>query len=799
MAKNLVIVESPAKAKTIEGFLGKDFTVKSSMGHIRDLVKKNMGVEVSNGFLPKYEVPSEKKHIVSELKKLADKAEVVWLASDEDREGEAISWHLFEALKLSHDKVKRIVFHEITKNAIQNAIAQPRTIDIHLVDAQQTRRILDRLVGFEISPVLWRKVQPKLSAGRVQSVAVRLIVEREREIDAFTTSSQYRVTAVFISEEKGSKKQPIKAELTKRFDTQEEAYQFLSLCTDASFEIKDLNKRLVKRSPAAPFTTSTLQQEAARKLRFSVSRTMLIAQRLYESGKITYMRTDSVNLSEEALSGAKQQISSVFGKEYHERRTYKTKSANAQEAHEAIRPTYYDVTSIDGDRDERVLYDLIYKRFIASQMADAELEKTTVEIEVQPTSDKVSIVSNLNQNKPFLFKAEGEIIKFEGFLKVYLESSDDDEGTEDEKNSTILPPLKVGEMLGYKEIVATQRYTRPPARFTEAALVKKLEELGIGRPSTYAPTISTIQKRGYVHKDEKQGLERQYGQLVLTENKKITTEVKTEITGADKGKLFPTDIAMVVNDFLIKNFPNIVDLQFTAEIEKELDDIATGELDWQKMLTDFYEPFKQIVNDTIETSERATGERILGNDSLGREVSVRIARFGPVAQIRVVDNPEIKPIFAGLRKDQKLESITLEEALELFRLPRTAGIYEEKDIVIAVGRFGPYVRHDGKFVSIPKAFDPYTISLDECITLIEEKRKKDSEKLIQSWDSHPDLQILNGRWGPYISFGDNNYKIPKGTDPKTISLEEVISIVGDVTVVPKSPAKGKSRKKGSSK
>ncbi len=775
MPNNLVIVESPAKAKTIEKFLGKDFQVESSYGHIRDLEKKNNGVDVTNNFEPKYIIPADKKHVVSELKKLAKKADTVWLASDEDREGEAISWHLKEALKLPDDKTKRIVFHEITKNAILNAIENPRSIDENLVNAQQARRILDRLVGFEISPILWRKVRPKLSAGRVQSVAVRLIVEREREIDAFVPTSKFRVVGEF-SAQNGSAKL-VKAELNERFETEKEALEFLEKCKSAQFTIDAIEKRPVKKSPSAPFTTSTLQQEAARKLRFSVAKTMMIAQKLYEAGKITYMRTDSVNLSELAINTAKETIAEEFGAEYSHPRQFKTKSKNAQEAHEAIRPTYINKRTVGGSADEKALYDLIWKRTAASQMAEAELERTTVKI--KPDNDSR------------LFTAKGEVILFDGFLKVYMESTDDDETSEED--STLLPPLKKDEKLELKKVEAVERFTRPPARYTEASLVKKLEELGIGRPSTYAPTISTIQKRGYVEKGEREGTERNYTKLSLIDNE-IKKETLTEITGADKGKLFPTDIGILVTDFLKQYFPKILDYKFTAKVEEELDDIARGAIAWEEMLKLFYKPFHETVEETLEKSERVSGERILGTDpKTGKQVSVRMARYGAVAQLTDLIDEEAKPEYAALLKGQKLESITLEEALELFKLPREVGEYEGEKVIAAIGRFGPYVRHKSKFYSLGKVYDPHTITIDEAIEVIEAKRKADREKLIKTFEEDAEMQILNGRWGPYIKKGKKNYKIPKGTEAKELSYEDCLKLIKEGDSKPKTKRKRKKK------
>ncbi len=761
MPKNLVIVESPAKAKTIEGYLGKDFLVTSSYGHIRDLEKKNKGVDIENDFKPFYKISEEKKKVVTELKKLSKKAEMIWLATDEDREGEAISWHLKEALELDEDKIQRIVFSEITKTAILNAIKNPRKIDYHLVDAQQARRILDRLVGFEVSGILWRKVKSKLSAGRVQSVAVRLIVEREREIDAFVPESRYKVVANFSVEDEKGKKTNLKAELARYLKDEKEAQEFLKSCSTSDFIVDDVEKKPVKKSPAAPFTTSTLQQEASRKLRYSVSRTMLLAQRLYEAGKITYMRTDSVNLSDFAIDAAEQAIKSDFGKEYLQRRQFKTKSKSAQEAHEAIRPTDFNKESVDGPKDENALYELIWKRAIASQMSDAEIERTTAKIKITGSKD--------------VLNAKGEVIKFDGFLKVYLEDTDDENG--ENGDDAILPPLKVGQQLEMKDVTATERYTRASARFTEASLVKKLEELGIGRPSTYAPTISTIQKRDYVHKDEKMGTERAYKVLSLNKKKEIKSETKTEITGADKGKLFPTDIAMLVTDFLNQHFPQIMDYQFTANVEDELDEIAMGKMKYSKMLKEFYFPFHEKVEHTTETSERASGERILGIDPKTKKtVSVRMARFGPVAQLTDPNDPEAKPEYAGIRRDQKLELITLEEALHLFKLPRVVGIFEDKEVVAAIGRFGPYLRHDGKFYSLKKEYDPHTVSEADAVDVIEAKRVADAEKFIKVFDEDPTFQILNGRWGPYLKAGKKNVKLPKDRDPASFTYEECVEL-----------------------
>ncbi|MBK9284144.1 MAG: type I DNA topoisomerase [Sphingobacteriaceae bacterium] len=757
MSKNLVIVESPAKAKTIEGFLGKDFTVKSSFGHVRDLVKKGYGIDIEKNFTPTYEVQPEKEKVIAELKKLSKGADMVWLASDEDREGEAISWHLFETLGLDKKKTKRIVFHEITKPAIEKAIKNPREIDINLVNAQQARRILDRLVGFELSPILWKKVRPSLSAGRVQSVAVRLIVEREREIQSFVPTSAFKVAAIFQVENSS-----VKAELDKRFKTDKEAEEFLNKCKSAIYEIVSLETKPAKRTPAAPFTTSTLQQEAARKLGFSVAQTMMVAQRLYEAGKITYMRTDSVNLSETAINQAKDAITKDYGNKYYQFRQFKNKSKGAQEAHEAIRPTYINVQEIEGERNEQRLYDLIWKRTIASQMADAELEKTTAKIGIS-TSNEV-------------FVAQGEVLKFDGFLKVYIEGTDEEN---DEENSSMLPPMKEGNKLKVKEINATQRFTHHPPRYTEASLVKKLEELGIGRPSTYAPTISTVQKRNYVEKVDKEGKPRNYTYLIL-EGDKIAKEIKTENTGAEKSKLFPTDIGMVVNDFLFQYFPDILDFHFTAKVEEEFDEIADGKLEWTKMLKEFYKPFHKNVEKTIDKSERASGERLLGKDPVSKkDIIVRIGRFGPLAQIGVADEQTgEKPKFAALRKDQRMETITLDEALLLFKMPRITGEFEGKEMKVGIGRFGPYIVHNSVFTSLGKEDDPYTVEADRCIELILAKRKKDAEKLIKSFDENPDLKIVNGRWGPFISMNRENFRIPKGTEPSKLSFADVVQIIG---------------------
>ena len=769
MAKNLLIVESPAKAKTIEGYLGKDFTVKSSYGHIRDLVKSEDAIDIKNNFEQKYEVPADKKQVVSELKKLAKEADVVWLASDEDREGEAISWHLFDTLGLKDANTRRIVFHEITKPAILKAIENPRKIDYNLVYAQQARRVLDRLVGFELSPVLWKKVKPSLSAGRVQSVAVRLIVDREREINKFNAEAAFKIVAVF-----GKGREAFKAELPERFAKQEDAEKFLTDCIGANFTVSNLDTRPAKRSPAAPFTTSTLQQEASRKLGFSVSRTMTVAQKLYESGKITYMRTDSVNLSDTALDAAAKQINSAYGEKYHQLRKYKTKSAGAQEAHEAIRPTYFDVHTIDGDTSEKRLYELIWKRAIASQMSEALFEKTTAKISI--SSRREELIAN------------GEVMKFDGFLKVYLESSDEEEETTASEDNAILPPLTKGQQLDVQEISATERFTRPPARYTEASLVKKLEELGIGRPSTYAPTISTIQNRGYVVKEEREGKSRNFRVLTL-KGQNITKEEKTENTGAERGKLFPTDIGSVVNDFLVQYFKEIVDFHFTATVEKQFDEIAQGLEEWTDMIRNFYQPFHKGVENTIETADKATGERELGvHPENGKKVSVRIGRFGPFVQVGESDDKESeKPLYASLRAGQSIETITLEQALELFKLPKKVGQFEDKDMTVAIGKFGPYVRHDGAFYSLPKEIDPLDLTEEQAIELIVTKRKRDAERVIKTFAEAADVKVLNGRWGPYIEFGKQNVKIPKDKEPTELTFEECKALADAEAKAPKKP------------
>ena len=771
MAKNLVIVESPAKAKTIEKFLGEGFTVKSSFGHIRDLAKGDSAIDIEKGYLPNYIVSTDKKKIVTELKKLAKDADMVWLASDEDREGEAISWHLYEVLGLEPNNTKRIVFHEITKSAILHAIENPRDIDNNLVKAQQARRVLDRLVGFQLSPVLWRKVKPSLSAGRVQSVAVRLIVEREKQIEDFVTSSSFKLQGLFQTSGK-----PIRADLAKRPATLQEAYEFLASCKGATFKVGSIKTVPAKRYPSAPFTTSTLQQEASRKLGFNVSRTMMLAQRLYENGHITYMRTDSVNLSDFARKSAQNTINNEYGEQYSKPRKYATKNDSAQEAHEAIRPTNFDV-NIAGDDDAQMrLYQLIWKRAIASQMSDAQLERTTIEI--------------VNDKNADAFKAKGEVIKFDGFLKVYLEGTDDEN---DEEDSGLLPQVAEGQVLELSEIKATQRYTRPPARFTEASLVKRLEELGIGRPSTYAPTISTVQKRGYVVKDEIDGKSRSYDVLTL-KNDEIVSEKLKENYGADKNKLHPSDIGRVVTEFLIEHFSEIMDFGFTASVEKEFDEIAEGMKNWSQMIDDFYQPFSKNVTKTLENAGRATGERALGNDpKTGKPIIARIGRFGPMVQIGEQDDEE-KPRFASLTKGQNINNITLEEALDLFKMPRILGVYEDVDVKANIGRFGPYVQHQKMFVSIPKEEDVMTIELARAIELIEAKKIADANRIIKKFEEDPDTEILNGRWGPYIKSGKKNYKLPKDLeDPSKLSLDEVKHIMEN------QPAKGKRKAKKSAK
>lgn len=757
MTENLVIVESPAKAKTIEKFLGKDFTVVSSFGHIRDLSKNNLGVEVDKGFNPVYEVPDDKKKVVSELRKMAGQAGKVWIASDEDREGEAIAWHLISVLGLDPSSTRRIVFHEITKDAITRAVESPRQVDMNLVNAQQARRILDRLVGFEISPVLWKKVQPSLSAGRVQSVAVRLLVDREREIISFVPDSAFRVTGTFEGTNREGAEVKLKAECPKKFGTEAEAGSFLQQCSSSAFSVENIVVKPGTRSPAPPFTTSTLQQEAWRKLGFSVAQTMSVAQKLYEAGKITYMRTDSTNLSSLALNTAREVITGEFGAKYSRTRQFKTHSRGAQEAHEAIRPTYFDKRETSGSNNEKKLYELIWRRAIASQMADAEIEKTTVTIGMS--------------SSPVTFTAAGEVVLFDGFLRVYTESYDNS-AAEDEK--TILPRVDRGMALVPATITALQRFTTPPPRYTEASLVKKLEELGIGRPSTYAPIISTIQTRGYVAREDRPGEKRTITQLTLVRGK-ITRSEKSEMAGKEKSKLFPKDIGMIVNDFLMDNFPDIIDYNFTAGVEKEFDEIASGELEWDKMISRFYSPFHKSVDESLSTRARSTGARELGTDpESGLPVSVKMSRYGPVVQLGEA-SPDSKPRFANLRRDQLLETITLEEALALFALPRVIGTFEGEDMTVGIGKFGPYVKHAGKFYSLKKDVDdPYTVTGERGIELIREKREGDAQKIISEFG---DIRVLNGRYGPYLVYEGDNYRIPKGTDPHKLTREECLAII----------------------
>ena len=753
MQDNLVIVESPAKAKTIEKFLGNDFKVMSSYGHIRDLKKKELSID-EQSMEPHYEIPEEKRKLVSELKSSAKKAKQVWLASDEDREGEAISWHLCEVLGLDEEKTKRIVFHEITKPAILKAIETPRHLDMNLVNAQQARRVLDRLVGFKLSPVLWRKVKPSLSAGRVQSVAVRLIVEREREIQAFTSEPYYRINALFgVTNADGSMSE-LKAELDIRFKTHAEALAFLEECKDCNFHVGGVQKKPLKRMPAPPFTTSTLQQEAARKLGFTVSQTMMVAQHLYENGQITYMRTDSVNRSALALNSSEETITRLFGEKYSKKRNYHTHSKGAQEAHEAIRPTAMERQSIEGTVQERRLYDLIWKRTIASQMADAQIEKTTVTIDADGNSHK--------------FVANGEVVTFDGFLKVYTESADDD--GRNAEDLSLLPVLHEGDPLERREITSTERFSQGPARYTEASLVHKLEELGIGRPSTYAPTISTIQQREYVQKGDKSGVERQYA-IDTLKGSMVTSRTKVEMAGSDKGKLLPTDIGMVVNDFLMRNFPEIMDYNFTARVEEQFDLIAEGKAEWLKMMRGFDKDFEPVVDKVMnERSEHKAGERLLGNDpKTGRPVYVKICRFGPAVQIGSADD-ENKPQFAQMPADKSIESITLEEALELFKLPRTVGTFEGTPVVIGAGKFGPYVLHQKKYASLPKDEDPMTVTIEKAIEIIVRKRKQEEQRHIKTFEEDAGMEVLNGRYGPYLAYDGKNYRLPKALHDKAAEL-----------------------------
>jgi DNA topoisomerase-1 len=787
MAKNLVIVESPAKAKTIEKFLGSDYIVKSSFGHIRDLDKGDSAIDVENNFKPNYIISPDKAKVVSELKKLAKESEMVWLASDEDREGEAISWHLFEVLGLKESNTKRIVFHEITKPAIDNAILNPRKIDKDLVDAQQARRVLDRLVGFELSPVLWRKVKPSLSAGRVQSVAVKLVVEREREINNFNSHSNFRISAIFKPE---SGKKTVKAELNKRFEKEEDALKLLQLSANTNFLVDNIEVKPSQRKPAAPFTTSTLQQEASRKLGYPVAKTMLLAQKLYEAGHITYMRTDSVNLSKLAIAAAASEIKRNYGDKYSHPRTYTTKSASAQEAHEAIRPTYFENSNPSADAQENKLYDLIWKRTVASQMADAEIERTIVDIKTPSYQE--------------MFRAEGEVIKFDGFLKVYLESNDDDD---DDENKNLLPPLKVNETLELEEMISEEKYTRPAPRYTEASLVKKLEELGIGRPSTYAPTISTVQKRGYVIKETRDGFKRNVRNAKL-KGGIISQKTESENFGAEKSKLFPTDIGTVVTDFLNEHFKQIMDYNFTAKVEKEFDDIAQGMISWTKMIDTFYKPFHKEVDITLANADRAKGEKLLGTDpNTGKPMSVRVGRFGPLVQIGDNDDEEKK--YASLRPGQSIETITIEEALDLFKLPRALGEYNNQKITAAIGRFGPYVKYGSLFASVPKDRDIFELTLPEAIELIEAKLKAESEKLLRTFSEDANLEILKGKWGPYISYKKSNFKLPKDTNITEISFDEIMKIIdtqdtkgvtkGKAGVEPKAKAKAKAKPKAKAK
>ena len=767
MIKNLVIVESPAKAKTIEKFLGSDFKVMSSYGHIRDLRKKNFSIDVDNDFAPIYEIPDDKKHIVAELRNAASQAETIWLASDEDREGEAIAWHLSEVLGLDPKTTRRIVFHEITKNAILEAIAHPRAIDINRVNAQQARRVLDRIVGFELSPVLWKKIKPALSAGRVQSVAVRLIVEREEEIKAFVAEPYFRVSAQMTAPD-GT---PFRADLSRRLPDSAAARKFLSTCAGASFAVSDIEVKPIRKNPAPPFTTSTLQQEASRKLGFTVSQTMMVAQRLYEAGHITYMRTDSLNLSQLAIEAISREITSSMGEQHLKTRQYHTNTKGAQEAHEAIRPTYIEKHSIEGTAQEKRLYNLIWKRTIASQMAEASIEKTTVAV----------AIDNAVADMPH-FTATGEVIKFDGFLRVYIEGRDDDNENE---ASGLLPAMKIGDSIAARQITAAERYTQQPPRYTEATLVKKLEELGIGRPSTYAPTISTIQQRDYVIKGERPGIEREVETLTLTDGH-IDSKRHIETSGAEKGKLIPTDVGTIVNRFLTEYFPDILDFNFTAAIEQRFDSIAEGQLGWTSELAEFYHKFHpSVVDATNMRLEHKVGERLLGTDpATGEPVTVKIGRYGPLVQIGTNDG-ENKPRFASLLKEQSMETITLAQALKLFEFPRQLGTFEDKDVTVAIGRFGPYVRHDGKFISIPKDQHPAALTLDQAIEMIKAKRAEALSKIVKTFDDDPDMQILNGRYGVYISYKGDNYRMPKTVEnPAELTREQVLDIVSKQEVKP---------------
>ncbi len=771
MADNLVIVESPAKAKTIQKFLGKEYKVMSSYGHIRDLEKKDFSIDVENDFQPVYVIPDDKEALVNELKKASQGAKTVWLASDEDREGEAIAWHLSEVLGLKKENTKRIVFHEITEPAILAAIENPRDIDKNLVDAQQARRVLDRIVGFELSPVLWKKIKPALSAGRVQSVAVRLIAEREQEIRNFKSEQYYRMSGEMLTQEQSS----VSCELNKRFNSREQAVEMLEHCKDATYTVADIQVKPVKKSPAPPFTTSTLQQEASRKLGFSVAQTMRVAQSLYESGHITYMRTDSVNLSSLAINTISKEIKQTLGDQYLKVRKYHTSSKGAQEAHEAIRPTFIKNHDISGSAQERKLYNLIWKRTIASQMADAQLEKTQVDINISGRTERLV--------------ANGEVVKFDGFLKVYFETSDDDDAINASGEFHMLPVMKVGDQLELREMIATQRFTQQPNRYSEAMLVKRLEELGIGRPSTYAPTISTIQARDYVVKGESKGVKRSFEQISL-KNGKISTKSKSELVGNEKGKLIPTDVGMVVNEFLTKYFPQILDYNFTAKVENEFDDIAEGKRKWNDEIKDFYKGFHKSIEDVSSMRlEHKVGERVLGNDpATGKPVSVKIGRYGPLVQLGSTDDHD-KPRFASLQKDQSVATITLEEALKLFDMPRMLGEWEGAQVSVGIGRFGPYVKHNGKYVSIPKEMSPYSITLDEATTLIVEKRASEAKKVLKTFDEEPDMQVLNGRYGAYISYKKQNYKIPKKVNAEEITLEECRAIVAEADAAPKTARK----------
>jgi DNA topoisomerase-1 len=779
MAKNLLIVESPAKAKTIEKILGEDFEVKSCYGHIRDLKKEEMGIDIKNNYQPTYIVPEDKEKVVRELKQYAKKSGEVWLATDEDREGEAISWHLCEVLGLDPATTKRIVFHEITKPAIQSAVLKPRTVDMNLVNAQQARRILDRIVGFELSPVLWRKMSMKnnLSAGRVQSVAVRIIAEREREINAFTSVSTFRVEALFTARDISGKDVLFSAE-GKKYQNADNAEAFLQSCLNAEYTVADIQVKPAKKTPSAPFTTSTLQQEASRKLGYSVARTMILAQKLYESGKITYMRTDSVSLSETAMESITAQVNQQYGKNYMQARKFKNKNESAQEAHEAIRPTYMEETTVE-DADLRRLYDLVWKRTMASQMADAELERTTAKIKISTNKEELT--------------AQGEVLKFDGFLKVYMEDRDEEDLTDEEQQEGMLPPLAVNQKLPFKEMRATERFTRPLPRYTEASLVKKLEELGIGRPSTYAPTISTILKRGYVEKRDKEGIKRNFHVLKLKDGK-ISKESDSETTGAEKSKLFPTDLGLVVTDFLKQYFDNIMDYSFTARIEEDFDEVAAGRLKWSKLIDDFYNPFKKDVENTIENAERIKGERELGVDSVsGKKVIARMGRYGPMVQIGDVTDEE-KPKFAKLKNTQSIETISYDEAMELFKLPRVLGLFEDIDVKVSIGRFGPYIEHDKKFYSLAKELDPYTITLEEANPIIVEKRAAKEERTIKIFEKEK-IQLLRGPYGPYIKQGLRNYKLPKETQERVTELQigEVKKIIEEAKANP--PKKSFRKKK----